>query len=49
MGGLMNVVWSKPGIREALYIYQGHLTNKDLANMYNLPYKDIELLVVSNQ
>jgi alanine dehydrogenase len=49
MGGLMNVVWSKPGIREALYIYQGHLTNKDLANMYNLPYKDIALLVVSNQ
>lgn len=49
MGGLMNVVWGKPGIREALYIYQGHLTNKDLANMFNLPYKDIELLVVSNQ
>jgi alanine dehydrogenase len=49
MGGLMNVVWDKPGIREALYIYQGHLTNKDIANLYNLPYKDIELLVVSNQ
>ncbi|HKG06036.1 MAG TPA: alanine dehydrogenase [Pedobacter sp.] len=49
MGGLMNVVWDKPGIREALYIYQGHLTNKDLANMFNIPYKDIELLVVSNQ
>lgn len=49
MGGLMNVVWNKPGIREALYVYQGHLTNKDLANMFNIPYKDIELLVVSNQ
>ncbi|WP_256002749.1 MULTISPECIES: alanine dehydrogenase [Pedobacter] len=49
MGGLMNVVWTKPGIREALYIYQGHLTNKDLAGMFNIPYKDIELLVVSNQ
>nr|WP_199075819.1 alanine dehydrogenase [Pedobacter sp. ASV19] len=49
MGGLMNVVWSKPGIREALYTYQGHLTSKDLANMFNLPFKDIELLVVSNQ
>lgn len=49
MGGLMNVVWDKPGIREALYIYQGHLTNKDIANMFNIPYKDIELLVVSNQ
>ncbi|MBB2150177.1 alanine dehydrogenase [Pedobacter gandavensis] len=49
LGGLTGVIWSKPGIREALYIYQGHLTNKDLANMFNLPYKDIELLVVSNQ
>lgn len=49
IGGLMNLVWKKPGIRKALYAYQGHLTNKDLANMYNLPYKDLELLVVSNQ
>lgn len=49
MGGLMSVVWNKPGIREALYIYQGHLTNKDLATLFNIPYKDIELLVVSNQ
>lgn len=49
MGGLMNVVWSKPGIREGLYCYQGHLTNKDLAHIYNLPFKDLELLVLSNQ
>lgn len=49
MGGLMNMVWKRPGIREALYSYQGHLTNKDLADMYNLPFKDLELLVVSNQ
>ena len=48
-GGLMNMVWKRPGIREGLYAYQGHLTNKDLANMYNLPFKDLELLVVSNQ
>ena len=49
MGGLMNLIWKKPGIRQAVYAYQGYLTNKDLANMYNLPYKDLELLVVSNQ
>lgn len=48
-GGLMNVVWNKPGIREALYIFQGHITSKDLASRFNLPYKDLELLVVSNQ
>lgn len=49
MGGLMNVVWNRPGIREALYIYQGHLTSKDLSERFNLPYKDIELLVAANQ
>ena len=49
MGGMVNLAWSKPGIRQALYIYQGHLTNKDLSNKFNLPYKDIELLVVSNR
>jgi alanine dehydrogenase len=48
-GGLMNMVWNNPGIREALYIYQGNCTNKDLADMFNLPFKDLELLVVSNQ
>jgi len=48
-GGLMNMVWQRPGIREALYIYQGNVTNKDLADMFNLPFKDLELLVVSNQ
>ncbi|WP_316830325.1 alanine dehydrogenase [Pedobacter aquatilis] len=48
-GGLMNMVWNNPGIREALYIYQGNVTNKDLADMFNLPFKNLELLVVSNQ
>lgn len=48
-GGLVNMVWNNPGIREALYIYQGNCTNKDLADMFNLPFKDLELLVVSNQ
>lgn len=49
LGGLMNVVWRRPGIREALYIYKGYVTNKDLADMFNVPYKDLELLMVSNQ
>jgi alanine dehydrogenase len=49
MGGLMGVVWNKPGIRNALYIYQGHLTSKDLADRFNLPFKDIELMVLSSQ
>ena len=49
MGGLMNLIWNKRNIREALYIFNGHLTDKDLANMYNLPFKNLDMLMVSNQ
>lgn len=49
MGGLMNLVWEKPGIRHAVYVYQGQLTNRDLANRFNLPYKELNLLIVSNR
>lgn len=48
MGGIMNLIWAKPGVRNAIYLYQGHLTNKDIANKFNLTPKDLDLLVVSN-
>lgn len=46
-GGIKNVIWQKPGIREAVYIYQGHLTNKHIAERFNIPCKDLDLLIVS--
>ncbi|TZF86507.1 alanine dehydrogenase (plasmid) [Pedobacter sp. BS3] len=49
MGGIMNVIWEKPGVRNAIYLFQGHLTNKDLAARFNLPPKDLDLLIVSNR
>jgi alanine dehydrogenase len=48
-GGLQNVIWEKAGVRNAVYIYQGHLTNKHLADRFNLPFKDLNLLMVANQ
>lgn len=48
MGGLKNVIWQKAGIRKAVYIYQGHLTNKHMGERFNIPCKDLDLLVVSN-
>ncbi|MFM6976929.1 MAG: alanine dehydrogenase [Sphingobacteriaceae bacterium] len=48
MGGLMNVVWDKPGVRNAVYLYQGQLTNADLSSRFNMPHKDLNLLIVSN-
>ncbi len=49
MGGIMNVIWEKPGVRNAIYLYQGQLTNKDLANRFNLPLKDLDLLIISKR
>ncbi len=49
MGGIMNLIWEKPGIRNAIYLYQGKLTNKDLSDRFNIPMKDLDLLIVSNR
>jgi alanine dehydrogenase len=47
-GSLKNVIWQKAGIRNAVYIYQGHLTNKHIGERFSIPSKDLDLLVVSN-
>lgn len=49
MGGIMKLIWAKPGVRNAIYLYQGYLTNKDIAHKFNLTPKDLDLLVVSNR
>lgn len=49
MGGIMNLIWERPGIRNAIYLYQGTLTNKDLSERFNIPVKDLDLLIVSNR
>ncbi len=48
-GGLKNVIWQKAGVRNAVYIYQGHLTNHSLGERFNMQSKDLDLLVVSNR
>ncbi|MCA5006028.1 alanine dehydrogenase [Sphingobacterium bovistauri] len=48
-GNLSNLIWSHPGIRNAVYLYQGSLTNKDIADRFNIPYKDLSLMIVANQ
>ncbi|MEJ7691950.1 alanine dehydrogenase [Daejeonella sp.] len=49
MGGVMNLIWERPGIRNATYLYQGKLTNKDLSERFNIPVKDLDLLIVSSR
>jgi len=48
-GGIKNVIWEKPGVRNAIYLYQGQLTNQHLADRFNIPHKDLDLLIVSNR
>lgn len=49
LGGILNLMWEKPGIRNAVYLHNGHLTNKDLAHKFDMSYKDLNLLVVSHR
>lgn len=48
-GGINNMIWSDKGIRNAIYLYQGMLTNKDIAEYFDLPVKDLNLIIVANQ
>ena len=48
-GGLKNVIWQKSGVRDAVYIYQGHLTNKHMGERFAIPTKDLDLLIVSHR
>ena len=48
-GGIKNVIWQKSGVRDAVYIYQGQLTNKHIGERFGIPCKDLDLLIVSNR
>lgn len=49
LGNMMNLIWDKPGVRNAVYIFQGQLTSKDIAQRFNMTPKDLELLVLSHR
>src|SRR6201992_1957467 len=48
-GGLKNVIWQNSGVRSSVYIYEGHLTNKYIGDRFNIPCKDLDLLIVSHR
>ena len=49
VGGIVNLIWERPGVRNAIYLYQGALTNKDLAERFNISLKDLELLIIATR
>ncbi len=46
-GGFDSLVRKDAGLRNGVYIYNGILTNQFLAEAFNLPYKDINLLMAA--
>jgi alanine dehydrogenase len=46
-GGLGNMLRHSSGVRNGVYFYNGILTNKYLGELFNLPSKDIDLLVAA--
>lgn len=44
-GGCEKLIQSEKGFRHGVYIYKGTLTSSFLGETYNLPYKDLDLLI----
>ncbi|MFV0268514.1 MAG: alanine dehydrogenase [Draconibacterium sp.] len=44
-GGVDNYIKVSKGFRKGVYIYQGILTNHDIGRLFNIPSKDINLLL----
>ena len=46
-GGVANMLKRNNGVRNGVYIYNGILTNQYLGELFNLPHKDIDLLIAA--
>lgn len=44
-GGVDNYIKTSKGFRKGVYIYHGILTNSEVGNLFNIPAKDIDLLL----
>jgi alanine dehydrogenase len=46
-GGIDNLIKSDHGVRHGIYVFNGTLTNQFIGRTFNLPYKDIDLLMAA--
>lgn len=46
-GGIKKCLWQNTGLRNGTYVYKKHLTKKSLANIFDMPFRDIEMLIAS--
>ncbi len=45
--GIEECLWNNTDLRNGTYIYKKNLTKKSLSKMFELPYRDIEMLIAS--
>lgn len=45
IGGIDNYIKNSKSFRKGVYVYNGILTNANLSERFNIPYKDIDLLL----
>lgn len=46
-GGLREALWTNMSLRKGTYVYKNQLTKKSLAQLFGMPYRDIEMLIAS--
>ncbi|MBU0487921.1 MAG: alanine dehydrogenase [Bacteroidetes bacterium] len=46
-GGVANLVKNSYGIRQGVYLHNGTISNKHIGEYFNLPYKDLDLLMAA--
>lgn len=47
-GGIKECLWTNTGLRNGTYVYKRHLTKKALAKIFEIPYREIEMLIASH-
>lgn len=46
-GGIREALWTNVSLRNGTYAYKNQLTKKSLAQVFDMPYRDIEMLIAS--
>jgi alanine dehydrogenase len=46
-GGIQNCLWNNTALRNGTYTYKKHLTKKALADQFEMPFRDIDVLIAS--
>ncbi len=46
-GGIKECLWDNVTLRNGTYSYKNHITKKSLSKMFDIPYREIEMLIAS--